>query len=75
MVPRRLRGFGAQTLYGAANAGRGYRVRSGGQGVYSGNKPTITGALGDALVGNTAKTWATIPFVNAANQSMIVAYA
>lgn len=64
---------GNDLVWGTSSAGVGMRVRSGGKTTYVA-KPTVTGAS-DANVGGTAKTWAAIPYVEPANNAMIVAFA
>lgn len=64
---------GADLLWGTGSTGVGVRIRSGGKLTYA-TKPTVTGAS-DTNVGGTAKTWATIPYIEPANNAMIVAFA
>jgi hypothetical protein len=60
-------------LYGSGN-GTGVRVRAGAQYIYTG-KPTIATTVQDALVGGTAKAWGAIPFIEPANNAMVVPFA
>lgn len=64
---------GQDLLWGTGSGGAGIRVRSGGKVTYV-TKPTVTGGS-DTIVGGTAKTYATIPYVEPANNAMIVAFA
>lgn len=72
-----LNDSGVQAVWGTQAAGGafGVRVRSGGKLVYNGAKPTVTGPGGDTNIGGTVTAYAGIPFVNAANQAAIIAYA
>ena len=62
-------------IFGAGNTvASNVLVRSGCSLVYV-TKPVITGTGADSTVGGTNKAWGAIPFVNAANNAMIVARA
>lgn len=61
-------------LWGDGNSGVGVRVISGGTFTYA-TKPTIntpSGAGRQSLIGGTNKDWATVPYVEANNNAMIV---
>jgi hypothetical protein len=64
---------GADLVWGTGGSAAGIRVNSGGKVTYT-TKPTVTGAS-DTVVGGTPKTYATIPYVEPANNAMIVAFA
>lgn len=67
--------FDARSVYGSGNTlPSAIQCYSGSSWIYT-TKPTITGTVQDTLVGGTAKTWAAIPYVEAANNAMIVAKA
>jgi hypothetical protein len=68
-------GAGGGVLWGTGNSGRGARVFP--QGMISyGIAPTITGTLGDAIIGADAKTWAGITpnggYVSASLASVLI---
>lgn len=61
-------------LWGTNNAGYGVAVEAGGKLLYA-TKPKINSGLGagrEARVGGTDKAWAAIPYVESANNAMIV---
>lgn len=65
--------YPAAVVYGDADTGVGVRVRAGCRFIYpAGNKPTITGTAGDALVGGIAKAWADVPFFDTTNGAALV---
>lgn len=67
--------FGADLLYGAGNTAFGIRVRSGGKVTYNA-KPIVTGGTNDTIIGGTQKAYAGgVPYVEATNNAMIVAFA
>lgn len=62
----------ARSVYGSGNTfPTAALVRSGTGFVYT-TKPTIVGTVQDALVGGTARAWAAIPYIEPANNAMIV---
>jgi hypothetical protein len=59
-------------IWGNANSGRG--IAAGAQsGVAYSTKPSVTGTLGDTIVGGTAKAYASIPYFETANGAGITA--
>ena len=62
-------------IFGSGNtASSNTKVHNGGVIAYT-SKPVVTGTGNDALVGGTAKTWGTIPYLEPANGAQITAYA
>lgn len=60
-------------IFGSGNTiAQNVRVRSNSAITYT-TKPVITGTGNDALIGGTPKTWGTVPYVEPANNAMIVA--
>lgn len=61
-------------LFGSGNSGvNTVTVRAGSQFVYL-SKPVITGSGNDSKIGGTVKAWAAVPYVEPANNAMIVPY-
>lgn len=61
----------AAAVYGSGNTTYGLEFKSTGHGLYLA-KPSITGVLGDTIVGGTVKAYAAIPYVETANLAAFV---
>jgi hypothetical protein len=69
-----VRQTGATADWGSGNAGHGLKIQSGSQYIYT-TKPTINGTLGagrEALIGGTDKVYGAVPYVEGANNAMLV---
>lgn len=66
-------GVGGEATYGTNTTALSVALVCDGRAWYEAvAKPTFTGAAGDTVIGGTAKAWAVIPFVEPANNAMLV---
>lgn len=66
-------GVGGEATWGTNTTALSVGFRCSGRAWYvAAAKPTFTGAAGDTVIGGTATAWAAIPFIEPANNAMLV---